>query len=261
MADERARYFRRLRKLRRSARRWSVLAAGFGGATAVLVPYAGVSPVDAIWAAVAGGSTALAFWRWSDLRAIAAQPAPPAPDPAIAAEQTRLRLVATVERSPVGRAALGEVRRQQARFALRGSAAAGLWTRLDRAETTLTGLAGRLTGPGEPALLEAAVAERSLRDLAHRVASVEKALRLAPDDAALTHSHRVLVEQLEAGVVAYEGLVAAAANYVAEDGRAVHEHPSVSRLTEAGDLLRGVAAGLAELRQDHGPAGRAGTST
>ncbi|RQX21270.1 hypothetical protein DLJ57_26800 [Micromonospora chalcea] len=31
MADERARHFRRLRRLRNSARRWSVLAGGLGG--------------------------------------------------------------------------------------------------------------------------------------------------------------------------------------------------------------------------------------
>ncbi|MFV2010114.1 MULTISPECIES: phage shock envelope stress response protein PspM [unclassified Micromonospora] len=260
MVDPRARYFRRLRRLRRGARRWTVLAGGFGGAAAVLLPYAGVSPVDAVWAAAAGASTALAFWRWSDLRALAGQPPPPEPDPAIAAEQARLKLVATVERIPLGRAAVGEVRRQQALLELRGTAAAGVWTRLDRAARTLAGLVPRLTGPGESAQLEAAVAEQSLRDLAYRVASVEKAVRLAPADAGLANSHRVLVEQLEAGTIAYEGLVAAAANYVAEDGRAIGQHPSVSRLTEAGDLLRGVAAGLAELRQPPDPAGTSGTS-
>ncbi|MFY1633192.1 phage shock envelope stress response protein PspM [Solwaraspora sp. WMMB335] len=261
MTDPRTRYFRTLRRLRRSARRWSVLASGFTGAAVVLVPYAGVSPVDAGWAAAAGASTALALWRWSDLRAQAALPPPPAPDPALVAEQTRLKLVATVERNPLGRAALGGIRRQQAMLALRGTAAADSWTRLDRATTTMAGLADRLTGPGEPARLEAATAEQSLRDLAYRVASVEKALRLASGDAVLASSHRVLAEQLSAGVAAYEGLVAAAASYVAEDGRAVNEHPSVSRLTEASDLLRGVAAGLAELRRHADPAGTTGTST
>ncbi|MFC0529145.1 phage shock envelope stress response protein PspM [Phytohabitans kaempferiae] len=250
-ADPRARYFRRLRRLRRSARRWSVLAAGLGGAAAVLTPYAGLGLPDAGWAAAAGGSIALAAWRWVDYRALAAQPAPPPPDPALAGDQARAKLIAAVERLPVGRTALDEVRRQQARFALRGSAAAGPWSRLDRASMTLSGLAGRLSGPGEPAVLEAAVAERSLRDLAHRVASVEKALRFAPPDTrpALEEARATLVEQLEGGVVAYERLVAAAASYVAEDGRSATEHPAVARLTEASDMLRGVAEGLAELRE------------
>ncbi|MEH1125441.1 phage shock envelope stress response protein PspM [Micromonospora sp. CPCC 206061] len=250
MADARTRYFRRLKRLRRSARRWSVFAGGLGGAAIVLTPYAGLGLADAFWAAAAGGSIALAGWRWADLRALAAQPAPPPPDPALAGEQARQRLVNAVQRLPIGRTAVEEVRRQQARFALRGSGAAGPWARLDRASMTLTGLAARLTGPGEPAVLEAAVAERSLRDLAHRVAGVEKALRFAPPDTrpALEDAHSTLVGQLDSGVTAYERLVAAAASYVAEDGRMVTEDPSVTRLTEASDLLRGVAAGLAELR-------------
>lgn len=49
-------------------------------------------------------------------------------------------------------------------------------------------------------------------------------------------------------MAAYERLVAAAAGYVAEDGRTTGQHPATGRLTEATDLLRGVAAGLAELR-------------
>jgi len=77
--DERARYFRKLRKLRRSARRWSVFAGTFAGATAVLVPYGGLGWPDAVWAALSGGTVALTFWRWHDLRELAAQPAPERP--------------------------------------------------------------------------------------------------------------------------------------------------------------------------------------
>ena len=77
--DERARYFRRLRKLRGSARRWSVLGGGLTAATAVLTPYAGIGIADAAWAASAGASVALAWWRWNDHRELAAIPAPPAP--------------------------------------------------------------------------------------------------------------------------------------------------------------------------------------
>ncbi|MGW1449167.1 phage shock envelope stress response protein PspM, partial [Micromonospora sp. NPDC002411] len=75
MADERTRYFRRLGRLRRSARRWSVLAGGLGGAAAVLTPYAGLGLPDAAWAGAAGSAVALAAWRWIDVRALAAQPA------------------------------------------------------------------------------------------------------------------------------------------------------------------------------------------
>ena len=41
---------------------------------------------------------------------------------------------------------------------------------------------------------------------------------------------------------------------VAEDGRIGGTHPSVSHLTDASDLLRGVASGLAELRTTTTPA-------
>ncbi|GIF67006.1 hypothetical protein Ais01nite_50410 [Asanoa ishikariensis] len=250
MADARTRYFRRLRRLRSSARRWSVAGAGLAGAAAVLTPYAGLGLPDAAWAAAAGGSLVLAGWRWADLRRLSAEPAPPAPDPALAAERTRARFIAAVESAPGGRSALAEVRRQKGRFALRGSTAATGWDRLDRASSTLNSLAPRLTGMGGSAVLEAAVAEDSLRDLAHRVSGVEKATQLAPPDAkpGLTEAHRDLTQQLDEGVAAYERLVAAAAAYVAEDGRLGTTHPSVSRLTEASDLLRGVASGLAELR-------------
>ncbi|MFC6017292.1 hypothetical protein ACFP2T_13875 [Plantactinospora solaniradicis] len=253
MADQRARHLRRLRSLRRSVRRWSVLAGGLGGAAAILTPYQGLGLPDAAWTAAAGGSVMLAIWRWSDFRALAAEPVPPPPEP-VTADQARARLVAVVERMPAGRQALAEVRRQRARIALRGSSAAEPWARLDRAAATMAGLAGRLTGPAGTAALEAAVAERSLRDLADRVASVDRARRLAPVDARveLDMAHRTLLTELDGGVSAYERMVAAAAGYVAEDGWEGDGHGAVSRLTEATDLLRGVAAGLAELRATRG---------
>ncbi|SCG36011.1 phage shock envelope stress response protein PspM [Micromonospora inositola] len=250
MADERARHFRRLRRLRRSARRWSVLAGGLGGAAAVLTPYAGLGLPDAAWAGAAGSAIAVAAWRWIDLRALAAVPAPPALDPAEAAARSRARLLAAVERLPVGPGVLAEVRRVRSRLALRGTTAAEAWARLDRAALTLAGMTGRLTGLAEPAVREAAAADGSLRDLAGRVASVERALRLAPAEARepLAEAHGTLVAQLDAGVSAYERLVVAAAGYVAEDARPTTEHPAAARLTEATDLLHGVAAALAELR-------------
>ncbi|MEO3925904.1 hypothetical protein ABGB07_18845 [Micromonosporaceae bacterium B7E4] len=235
--------------------RWrSCRAGGLGGAAAILTPYQGLGLPDAAWAAAAGGSVMLAVWRWADLRALAAQPVPPAPEP-VSPEQVRARLVAAVERLPAGRQALAEVRRQRARVALRGSSAAEPWARLDRAATTMAGLAGRLTGPAGPAVLEATVAEESLRDLAERVASVDRAVRVAPAETRteLDAAHRHLAGQLDSGVSAYERLVAAAARFVAEDGREYDDNSSVTRLTEATDLLRGVAGGLAELRSRTGP--------
>ncbi|GAB3956141.1 hypothetical protein GCM10027614_67440 [Micromonospora vulcania] len=227
-----------------------MLAGGLGGAAAVLTPYAGLGLPDAAWAGAAGSAVALAAWRWLDLRALAAQPAPPALTPAEVAARSRARLVAAVERLPVGPGVLAEVRRVRSRVALRGTSAGAQWARLDRAALTLAGMATRLTGLAEPAVLEAAAADRSLRDLAARVASVERALRLAPPDARppLAEAHAVLSEQLESGVVAYERLVVAAAGYLAEDARPETADPAAARLTEATDLLHGVASALAELR-------------
>ncbi|WP_018587869.1 phage shock envelope stress response protein PspM [Salinispora arenicola] len=250
MADERTRYFRRLGRLRRSARRWSVTAGGLGGAAAVLTPYAGLGLADAAWAAGAGGAIVLATWRWVDLRALAAQPAPPPVDPAQAAAYSRARLVAAVERLPIGPGVLAEVRRIRSRVALRGTSAAEPWARLDRAGATFTGLRGRLTGVAEPAVAEATAADRSLRDLAARVADVERAIRLAPPETRrpLQEARVALSGQLDSGVAAYERLVVAAAGYVAENARPDVEHPAAARLTEATDLLHGVASALAELR-------------
>jgi hypothetical protein len=251
--DERTRYFRRLRKLRGSARRWSVIGGGLTAATAVLTPYAGIGIADAVWAASAGASVALAWWRWGDHRQLAAIEPPPPPPAALPGD----RLLAAVERLPAGRQMVQEVRRQRNRYAVRGSAVAQAWDRLDRASTTLIGLAGRLTGPGEGALLEAGVAEQWLRDLGQRVASVERALPLVEPDrrAVLEQSHESLATQFTDGVTAYERLVAAAASYVAEDGHPVTgQHPSLTSLTDATDRLRGIAEGLSELRRPQTPA-------
>jgi hypothetical protein len=247
--DERARHFRRLKRLRNSARRWSVLGGGLTAAAAVLTPYSGIGLPDAIWAGAAGASVALAWWRWSDHRALAALPPPPAPDPALAGQ----RLTAAIERFPAGRTFLHEVRRQRNRYALRGSAITQAWDRLDRASSTLVGLAGRLHGPGEEALLEAATAEHWLRDLGQRVASVERAIPLSPaaQRAGIERSHAGLAEQFVEGVEAYERLVAAAASYVAEDGHPLADmkHPAFSSLVDATDRLRGLAEGLSELKR------------
>jgi hypothetical protein len=266
--DERARYFRQLRRLRRSARRWSVLAGTAAGATVVLLPYHGLGWPDAVWAALTGGSAALTWWRWSDLRELAARPAPEPLDPARAAAATRARIEAVVARLPAGRGALAELRRVQSRAKLRGSSVVPAWSRLDRAAQTMAGLADRLHSVPAPVVREAAAAERALRDLGERTAAVERAMRLGSGSAAgggwpgaaggspggaagppgLAEAHAELLGRFTEGVAAYEGLVAAAASYVAEDGRLVADGASTGRLREATDLLHGIAAGLSELR-------------
>jgi hypothetical protein len=192
---------------------------------------------------------ALAWWRHRDHRELAAVPPPPAPPPALPGA----KLMAVVERFPAGRQVVQEVRRQKDRYALRGSAVVKAWDRLDRASATLQALSGRLAGPGEEAVLEAATAEHWLRDLGQRVAGVERALPLSPPDqrAALETAHESLAGQFTEGVTAYERLVAAAAGWVAEDGQPVADerHPSFFRLVEATDRLRGLADGLSELRR------------
>jgi hypothetical protein len=60
------------------------------------------------------------------------------------------------------------------------------------------------------------------------------------------------VNQLEQGVAAYEQFVVAAAGYLAESARAGVAVSTLSGLTDATDRLRGVTAGLAELRSIHG---------
>jgi hypothetical protein len=259
MADARAKHLRRLHRLRRSARGWSIRAGLLTGAAAVLVPYEGLGLLDAFWAAAAGGSIVAAAWRWSDHREMAALPVPEPPDPAIAGRQARDKLVAAVSSFPAGRTAIDELRRGHAQFKMRGLAVGGAWRRLDRASSTLRDLASRLGGPAEGAVLEAAVAEQSLRELANRTASVERALRVSPPDVRepLREAHAVLLEQLDSGVSAYERLVAAAAGFVAEDGRTgfaaadgrLADGSAMGRLADATEMLKGIALGLAELRE------------
>jgi hypothetical protein len=99
-------------------------------------------------------------------------------------------------------------------------------------------------------MLEAAAAERSLRQLAKRTAGLERGRSYVGRDESFDRSLTALVSQFERGVQAYEDLVGAAVACAVEEGRTTPDHHSVSRLTEAADLLRGIAQGLAELRPD-----------
>jgi len=247
MTDPRTKYFLRIRRLRRSARRWSVIAGGLIMATAVLLPYAGIRLPDVFWAAGAGATTALAFWRWSDARELAAQPAPPPLDPAQRALATQLRIESVVSRLPIGRTAINEMHRVAHLSRIRGSAVSPAASRLDRATKAFNGLAPRLTGPVREVIHEASLAEHALRDLAERIASVERVMKTPSAGLALVEAHADLMARFNAGVESYEMLVTAAATYVAEDGR-LGEPVAIGRLIEAGDLLRGIAEGMSDLR-------------
>jgi hypothetical protein len=215
----------------------------------VLLPYHGIGLTDAVWAAAAGGSAALAWWRWSDFRAMAVQPAPEPLDASQRAALTQRRIESFFGRLPVGGRAITEVHRFAHLSRLRGSSVAETGARLDRATRTLASLSPRLTGPGSDLLLEASVAERALRDLAERIASVERAMKIAsPDDPSqmqLVAAHADLLAHFGNGVSAYEGLVAAAGAVVAEMGR-LGEPVAIDRLMEATDRVRGIASGIAE---------------
>lgn len=254
-ADPRARHLRRLNKLRRSARGWSVRAGLLGGAALVLVPYQGIGLPDAAWAAAAGGSLAIAVWRWVDFKAFSALPVPDPLTPELMAAQSRERMFKVVRKLPGGRTAVNELERYRLQLRMRGLAVAEPWRRLDRASLTLSGLAGRLGGPVADAVVEANAAERALRELGERTAGVERTMRMVAGDAGrpLMPVHGELLTQFTEGVGAYEQLVAAAAGYVAEDGRVPGPSPAVGRLTNATDLLRGISEGLSELRQTARP--------
>ncbi|MBT8225214.1 MAG: hypothetical protein HKP61_00265 [Dactylosporangium sp.] len=251
MVDPRAKHLKRVRRLRRSARGWSVRAGLLFGATAVLVPYQGLGLADAIWAAAAGGSLAIAGWRWVDFRGFAQLPVPPPVSPEIAAAETRAKMIDVVSRLPIGHTVITELRRQRTQHRMRGLSVSVLWRRLDRAAVTLAGLRDRLTGPAVSAVADAAEAERALRDLADRVASVERATRTVAGRGtpALAEAHTALSTQLSEGVSAYEHLVMASAAYVAEDVRLPGTSPAVSGLSEAAEMLRCVAESMSELRK------------
>ncbi len=247
MADPRTKYFLRLRRLRRSARRWSVVAGGLLMATAVLLPYAGIGLADVFWAGAAGASTAFAFWRWSDARELAGQPAPPELDPAQRAAATQQRIESMVSRLPIGRTAVSEMHRVAHLSRVRGSAVSPAASRLDKAVKAFNGLAPRLTGPVREVVREASIAEHALRDLAERIASVERVMKTGTTNPSLTEAHADLMSRFATGVESYEALVSAAAQFVAEDGR-LGEPIAINRLIEAGDLVRGVAEGMSDLR-------------
>ncbi|HEU0238403.1 MAG TPA: hypothetical protein VFR11_03885 [Micromonosporaceae bacterium] len=246
MKDPRAKHLWRLRHLHRAARFWTVVGGTLVGATVVLLPYQGVGLADAFWAAGAGGSAAIAWWRWRDFKAHAALPTPEPLDDAVRAAHKVRKLEAVVSALPIGRTAVDEMHRLRYMSRLHGSAAADAGGRLDRAARSLAGIAGSLDNE---VLLEARAAERGLRDLAERTAGIERVLRLPEKSAGprdqLGAAHAEMVTRLDEGVTAYEGFVTAAASVVAENGL-LADPTAAGRLTEASDRLRGMAEALAE---------------
>ncbi|MBA0126145.1 hypothetical protein H0B56_11395 [Haloechinothrix sp. YIM 98757] len=131
--------------------------------------------------------------------------------------------------------------------------------RLARAESSLAELLDQLP-PGEPGSGEAlpagtvegvrataADAAQTLRELAARIVTVERARSAAPDSerAALDAAVRTLIEQLEDGLEGYGSLIAAAGRVVAATGTG--QDATRQSLVEATDHLAGLAIALREL--------------
>ncbi|WP_285663808.1 phage shock envelope stress response protein PspM [Actinorhabdospora filicis] len=245
--------YKKLRRRLRAARRWTVLSGLFGGATAVLVPYAGLGGPDAIWAALTGASIGMAALRWFDYRHLSK---------AMPAETARLAQhgVYTLagELNNIGEAAAGVLHRKRTETQFRRSAARGPYERLEAADRAYRGLVARLEGPAREAVDEVDDVAEQLRGLAHQVRGVERSIDVArgPQRHNLIEAHRQLVGRLESGVAAYESMVAGAAQIVAESaamGPVVPggEDLTVRRLTDAADRLKGFADGLGEMRDMH----------
>ena len=225
----------------------------YGGTAAVLIPYAGLGPYDAIWAGLFGGSAMMAVFRWVDYRKMAKS----LPD-----ESEMLAVHGTaalsVEAQTAAHALASQIRRRREGVRFRKSAAAPAFTRLTGAVQTFDELVPRLPDPTTSVTTDVQAAEAALRDLAEQVRGIEKSIEVAPAGRrdALRASHRALVERLEAGVSAYEEMVAAAAEVVAEQSALSHAtepagHLPADRLTAATEQLRGFAEAAGEMRDLH----------
>ncbi|PXY30693.1 phage shock envelope stress response protein PspM [Prauserella flavalba] len=139
------------------------------------------------------------------------------------------------------------------------SAARKPMERLAESEATLAELLDQLSSPahGAPASVPelsvedarntAAEASATLRALAGRIQSIERARASAPasERQPLDSAIRTLAEQLDDGVEGYGGLVAAAGRAVAASSGGVQ--PAKEALTDATDRLAGLALALREL--------------
>lgn len=120
--------------------------------------------------------------------------------------------------------------------------------RLRAREATLHGLL-RLLGPvAADTQAEADAAAAALRDYAARLVTVESAARSAAGGR-LDDTARSLAARLDAGVEAYERMVAAAADAVAvTEADGAPDPVAMRTLGDATDRLSGLAAGLREVR-------------
>jgi hypothetical protein len=189
-----------------------------------------------VWGAAATGTATLAALRWREDWTLRHSPVP-VPVPA----------VGTVSGFALGGAAVGLAGRAVVMFEARGSSAAPLLRRLDRASRAMGAVVARLGDGAADTRRESADAARLLREAASRLVAVERAAAVAPADARrrLDESSLRLRTGLADGVAAYERLVGAAAECVA----AAHDGEEVAvatRLADATDRLRGLAAGVAE---------------
>jgi hypothetical protein len=122
--------------------------------------------------------------------------------------------------------------------------------RLAERERALAGLLHHLGAAGGEPRQVAVDAAATLRELGARTTAVDRARRGAPPAsvAGLDAAVAVLVDQLEAGVAAYDRLVVAAADAVAASATLRAGDPVLLlRLTEATDSLAGLAQGLREI--------------
>ena len=250
--DPRARHLRLVRRSRAAAQAWTVWAATIGGSAAVAVPYAGLGWLDIGWAGGAGGSIAFAVLAWREHRTLRRAPVPAAPPYRPPAQRIASRLAPLV--GPGLSAFVDRPRRVQVR---RSSAAAPVVDRLNQTARVMPGLLDSLGPHAGDTASEAHAAHTALRQLAVRVSVIEQTVPVAPAESreVLLDVRTGLVDQLDQGVRAYEALAGAAAECVAALARGGDgvggESLAVRRLTEAGDALRGLAAGLTEINDQN----------
>ncbi|MCH7230406.1 hypothetical protein L0U85_05985 [Glycomyces sp. L485] len=251
-AKARKRAERRLRARLSSAKFWTSVSGATVAGAAFFVPYGGVVGSDGIWVVAAGFSTALAVVRALDYRRLAR---------AMPAERDSLELHGPSGLRQEARGFFGEaadaLRRGRMRSQFRRSAALGPYQRLERASVTAEQLAQRLEGNPEAAdaLAGAAKAGPELFRLALTIRDVEQAVKIAsgPRQAALRADRDRLVERLEAGVSAYEDMVAAAGECLAgsvglREALAQHSDETLETLTDAADRLRAAGDAASEIR-------------
>lgn len=238
--DPRSAHLRALDRARRRARRWIVGASSAVGAAAVALPLGGLTWTDILWAGAAGGAAAIATFRVRDHRELAARPVP-APLP----PGQQRGAVETAVRQLAGSSAL----RLTSRWSARGTPAAALLGRIDRASDALPTVVGKLAGTPADPLTDARAAEGTLRDAAKRLVLVHRAAASAAPAARpqVRAAAANLARRIDEGVTAYEQLVAATAECVAVDS--FTDGAVLDRVTEASDTLSARAHSLSELKK------------